>query len=169
MKNKSAHSFLCLLLVLGFGLSGCDLDLTQGLYQTPAPTPEPPTVAPAAPENQIRGYFDAYVNYVVADIELGGNSVYEGYKSHNLQSPINSTDAYDQGIHLWDLGIRVCNINEFERKSEGGLTQLVYAGTDKPIETGAVETTNEKPDCLTNAQPTLSWTLSKDIVIEMSN
>lgn len=68
---------------------------------------------------------EAHVRYILADIQLG--NIADEYRS-NI---INEETA--DSLRRWDGGIRVVNIDEFERKVVDGQWQIVYALTDKQV------------------------------------
>lgn len=67
----------------------------------------------------------ARVRYILADIQLG--NVIDYYRE-NI-----SDEETAEAIRQWDAGIRVININDFERKLINGQWQVIYAGTETPI------------------------------------
>jgi hypothetical protein len=95
-------------------IDGMDVILTDG---SPTPTPPPPPGP----------YDEARVRYIIADSQLGGVI---GYYRQFPNDP-NAVEA----VQRWDAGIRVVNINDFERIIVGDLGwRVVYAGTDIPID-----------------------------------
>jgi len=71
-------------------------------------------------------YKESRVRYILADISLGGPLTY--YKNHS-----NDPNAVE-AVKRWDRGIRVTNINQFDRKFIIGKgTEIVYKGTTRKI------------------------------------
>jgi hypothetical protein len=72
------------------------------------------------------GNDEARMRYIIADIQLG--NVAEYYRQYSDEKPV--VDA----LARWDIGVRVVNINLFERKivNVAGW-RIVYAGTENTI------------------------------------
>jgi hypothetical protein len=69
---------------------------------------------------------EAQVRYILADSQLGGIDYYRQF----LDQP-----AVAEAVRRWDAGVRVTNINQFERKIVGDKGwQIVYVGTDTLID-----------------------------------
>lgn len=78
------------------------------------------------PEGGIgEGLDEARIRLILVDIQLSGLDNY--YRS--FPNDLNASEA----IKRWDSGIRVVNINAFERKIIGGQWQIVYIGTETII------------------------------------
>ncbi|MBI5294264.1 MAG: hypothetical protein HY869_02230 [Chloroflexi bacterium] len=89
-------------------------DTQTPIYQTPVPT----ATADISPEARIR--------YIIADIQLGDVADY--YRT-SMADPVIA-----EALRRWDTGIRVTNINEFERKIVGDKGwQIVYIGTENLV------------------------------------
>lgn len=81
---------------------------------------------------------ESRVRYILADIQL-----------------INTADAYRaminneetaEALRRWEAGIRVPNIDQFERKIVNGQWQIVYVGSGKPIQGADVKLTSDLPE-----------------------
>ncbi len=71
--------------------------------------------------NQVQAYNEARVRYILVDISLGGSIAY--YRDFP-ENP-NAVEA----LRRWESGVRVTNLNQFERGVEDGGPGIVYAGT----------------------------------------
>jgi tetratricopeptide (TPR) repeat protein len=80
---------------------------------------------------------ESHVRYILADIQLGNLSdTYRG----------NITDEETaESLRRWDAGIRVENIEEFERKIVNEQWQIVYAGTESTVIGIDVHLTSDSP------------------------
>jgi len=68
---------------------------------------------------------ESHVRYIMTDIQLANHS--DNYR-------VNITDEETaEALRRWDAGIRVVNIDKFERKLVNGQWQIVYKGTKKTI------------------------------------
>jgi hypothetical protein len=68
---------------------------------------------------------ESHVRYIIADIELGN-------LADNYRVNIRNEETAE-ALRRWDAGIRIENIEEFERKIVNGQWQIVYAGTENPV------------------------------------
>jgi hypothetical protein len=68
---------------------------------------------------------EARIRYILADIQLSG--LYDYYLGYP-----GDAEAVE-AIQRWDQGIRVVNIDQFERKVVGGNWKIVYTGTETVI------------------------------------
>jgi hypothetical protein len=68
---------------------------------------------------------ESHVRYILADIQLG--NVADEYRA-------DTTDEETaEALRRWDAGIRVVNIERFERRIVNGRWQIVYADTGNPV------------------------------------
>jgi hypothetical protein len=114
----------------------------SGIWQYQLTNPEPtPTPNPNAKRVYLPlviniNYDEARVRYILADSQLGG--VIDYYR----QFPNDSSAT--EAVRRWDAGIRVVNIDQFERKIvDGKGWQVVYAGTDILIDGMDVKLTTD--------------------------
>ena len=71
-------------------------------------------------------YSEARVRFILADISLGGPiSYYESYTDDD-----NCVEAVDR----WNSGVRVTNIEDFEKKHVNNSWYIVYTGTETTID-----------------------------------
>jgi hypothetical protein len=69
---------------------------------------------------------EARIRYIIADTQLGNVADY--YR------PLTGSDAdIAEAVRRWDAGIRVKNIDQFERKVINGNWQVVYMGTSTTV------------------------------------
>ena len=66
------------------------------------------------------------VRYLLADMSLGGDVAM--YRTYAKEDP-DSREA----IRLWDAGVRVVNLDEFERKKANGATRITRKGNNQRI------------------------------------
>jgi tetratricopeptide (TPR) repeat protein len=80
---------------------------------------------------------ESHVRYILADIQLG--NVADDYRADVAE------EETAEALRCWDAGIRVANIEEFERKIVDGQWQIVYAGTDDPVIGTDIILTSDSP------------------------
>jgi hypothetical protein len=68
---------------------------------------------------------ESHVRYILADIQLG--DVVDAYRANIVD------EETAEALRRWDTGIRVMNIDEFERKMVDRQWRIVHIGTDEPI------------------------------------
>lgn len=127
MKQHSLPILLSAIALLAI-LAACDI--TQGSQPDPTEPPVaelPPTqeslpVQPACDNNQ----GETRIKYIMADIQLGNMlDFYAGFPEDELAAG---------AVNLWNSGVRVANIDAFERRDVPGVGwQVVYLGTDTTI------------------------------------
>jgi hypothetical protein len=71
-------------------------------------------------------YSEARVRYILTDVTLGGPLSYYRDRSY-APDPA-------EAVHRWDLGVRVLNVDQFERKIVNGQWTIVYKGTNQRID-----------------------------------
>lgn len=110
------------------------------------PTPNLPIAQPTA-EQSVQS-FEAQVRYILADAQLGG--VIDYYRQF-LDQP-----AVAEAVRRWDSGVRVTNIDMFERRIIGDRGwQVVYVGTDALIDGMAVRLSTDDTGRISTPIPTL--------------
>ena len=78
---------------------------------------------------------ESHVRYILVDIQLG--HVADDYRA-------NTTDEETaEALRRWDAGIRVRNIERFERRVVNGRWQIVYMGTERHINGKDVNVTSD--------------------------
>jgi hypothetical protein len=78
---------------------------------------------------------ESHVRYILADIQSGNIADY--YRA-------NITDEETaEALRRWDAGMRVANIDRFERKQIDGKVLIVYTGTDTLIKGMDVKLSSE--------------------------
>lgn len=87
--------------------------------------------------NQAQAYNEARVRYILADISLGGSIAY--YR--DFPNNPNAREA----LQRWERGVRVLNIDQFDRCDEVGGAGIVYAGTCDVIDGMDVDLTSDHP------------------------
>ncbi len=121
MKKKLLNLVICLALV----------SLHTGLSSAAQPPHQEPMVKRAASSGKssvecpIATYDERSVRYILADIQIGHvASFYRGHSSPNDK----------EAIRRWDAGVRVANINKFDRVVVWGKSwQIVYKGTTRTV------------------------------------
>lgn len=78
---------------------------------------------------------ESRVRFILADMQLMNTS--DPYRTEITDEEIA------ESLRRWDAGIRVANIEQFERKNMDGKWQIVYAGSDKPIQGTDVNLTSD--------------------------
>jgi hypothetical protein len=78
---------------------------------------------------------ESRVRYILADIQLVNTA--DPYRAK-----INDEETAE-ALRRWDAGIRVTNIDQFERKMVNGQWQIVYTGSGKPIKGADVKLTSD--------------------------
>lgn len=111
--------------LLTFLLSACGTPENPsdpfGYYPTRTPSVPSAEMTAATPEN----VGEARIRYIMADIQLSGLDSY--YR--NFPDDPEAAEA----VRRWDQGIRVVNIDQFERKIVNETWQIVYVGTETTI------------------------------------
>lgn len=80
---------------------------------------------------------ESHVRYIVADNQL--SNVVEYYR-------LNVADEETaEALRRWDAGVRVANIDEFEREVVDGQWQIVHVGTDRPVTGTDIILTSDPP------------------------
>ena len=80
---------------------------------------------------------ESHVRYILADIQLG--NVADDHRANVAD------EETAEALRRWDAGIRVANIEGFERKIVDGQWQIVYAGTDNPVIGTDIILTSDSP------------------------
>jgi len=80
---------------------------------------------------------ESHVRYILADMQLG--NVVGGYRADVAD------EETAEALRRWDAGIRVVNIEEFERRVVDGHWQIVYADTNNSITGMDVRLTSDLP------------------------
>lgn len=78
---------------------------------------------------------ESRVRYILADIQL-----------MNTTTPYRAKIADEEtaeALRQWDAGIRVANVDQFERKNVAGQWQIVYTGSEEPIKGSDVSLTSD--------------------------
>jgi len=78
---------------------------------------------------------ESRVRYILADMQLID-------AADPYRAKINDEETAES-LRRWDAGIRVSNIDQFERKMVNGQWQIVYAGSEKPIKGADVKLTSD--------------------------
>ena len=68
---------------------------------------------------------ESHVRYILVDVQLG--NVADHHRAHITD------EETAEALRRWDAGVRVVNIEEFERKVVNGQWQIVDAGTENPV------------------------------------
>ncbi|MEJ5241104.1 MAG: hypothetical protein WHS87_07900 [Anaerolineales bacterium] len=127
-KTRTLFSIIlaCTLLLLLAACSddGTPVDFLEQL--PPTATPVPPTATPGMEPAQVADQNgEARIRYIMADIQLSGlDEYYRGFPDDPFAA---------EAIARWDRGIRVVNIDKFERKLVNGQWTITYARTDTPV------------------------------------
>ena len=80
---------------------------------------------------------ESHVRYILADMHLG--NVAEEYRADVAD------EETAEALRLWDAGVRVVNLYEFERKIVDGRWRIVHAGTDNPVTGTDIILTGDPP------------------------
>jgi hypothetical protein len=76
-------------------------------------------------------YHESAVRIILADMQLAG--IVDAYRARIPDAAVR------EAVRRWDAGVRVANIDGFERKTIAGQWRIVHTGTERPIQGAAVD------------------------------
>jgi hypothetical protein len=79
---------------------------------------------------------ESHVRYILADMQLMNTS--DPYR-------VVENEESAESLRRWEAGIRVLNIDQFERKLVNGEWQVVYRGSESPVRGTDVKLTSDAP------------------------
>ncbi len=80
---------------------------------------------------------ESHVRYILADMQLVNSA-------DTYRTKVNDEETAES-LRRWDAGIRVANIDQFERKMVNGQWQIVSAGSGQPVSGADVQLTSDLP------------------------
>lgn len=124
-------------------------DATASLPPTPTTPPQPTATQPIlSDEDRIR--------YILTDIQFG---LLEYYRSF-ADDPIVA-----EALCRWDSGVRVTNIEDFERKIILDQWQIVYANSETAIDGSTVQLSSSITECLAQQECVSSIPAQEQMVL----